>query len=57
MRGSGRRPWRNAGSFGCTSPLTKRVGVNELRCAGPIVKAERYTAATNTQFRVDDNRL
>ena len=57
MRGSRRRPWRNAGSFGCTSTLTKGLGVNELLGAGPIMKAKCHTAAADTQVGVDDNRL
>ena len=44
------RPWRNSGSFGCTSTLTKGVRINELHGAGLVMKAERHTAATDTQI-------
>ena len=57
MRGSRCRPWRTAGCFVCTSTLTKGLGVDELPGTGPIMKAERHTAATDTQIRVDDERF
>ena len=37
--------------------MTKGVGVDELLSTGPMMKAERHTAATDTQIRVDDERF